>query len=125
MYTDMEEEVFAKRMGAVRPDPVLFSDVRTTKDPKQVRAILGDELYNALFTEGVNALLSNPAVNLGSGAVKLWPVLVFNTAEQAIFYLYDTLEAPVDGPEPQSWRKKLPVDGGVLFRKAFRLCGWK
>lgn len=111
--------------GNVRPDPVLFSDVRTTKDPKQIRAILGDELYDELFTEGCNSLLALPAFKVTAGPVTFWPVLAFNTQERPIFRLYDTLDAPVDGPEPLYWQKKLPEDGGKTFRVAFQLCGWK
>lgn len=114
-----------KRAGAVQPDPVLFSDVRTVKDAKQVRAILGDQAYDALFTEGCDHLLAHPDFKVQSGRVTFWPVLVFNTQERASFYLYDTLDAPKDGPEPLSWRKKLPEDGSALFRKAWNICGWK
>lgn len=114
-----------RRMGAVRPDPVLHSDVKVTKDAKQVRAILGDALYDKLFAAGCNDLLSRPSAMIVPGAVIFHPVLIFNTQERANFRLYDTLEAPLDGPEPQYWSKKLPEDGGELFRKAFKLCGWK
>lgn len=114
-----------KRQGVVRPDPVLYSDVRSTKDAKQIRAILGDTLYDDLFTEGANALVKEPGIKITSGQVIFWPVLIFNTQERPIFKLYDTLEAPADGPEPIAWQRKLSEDGGALFRKAYQICGWK
>lgn len=114
-----------KRQGSIRPDPVLYSDVKSTKDAKQIRAILGDPLYDALFEEGANSLLKAPALVVTAGQVIFWPVLIFNTQERAIFRLYDTLDAPADGPEPLHWQKKLAEDGGTLFRKASQVCGWK
>ncbi len=119
------EELRAKKVGFVKPDPVLYSDVRTVKDAKQVRTILGDRLYDDLFSDGCTSLVRHPEFKAQAGPVTFWPVLVFNTQERAIFYLYDTLEAPKDGPEPLSWRKKLPEDGSALFRKAWDVCGWK
>lgn len=114
-----------KRQGNVRPDPVLYSDVKSTKDAKQIRTILGDALYDALFEEGANSLVKEPGLKITSGQVIFWPVLIFNTQERAIFRLYDTLDAPADGPEPLHWQRKLPEDGGALFRKAYQICGWK
>jgi len=119
---NFEEPKFS---GAMRPEPVLYSDVKSTKDAKQIRAILGDTLYDELFTEGCNALLRNPGVKIGSGQVIFWPVLIFNTLERPIYRLYDTLDAPVDGPEPIHWQKKLPEDGGELFRRAQKICDWR
>lgn len=114
-----------KRQGSVRPDPVLHSDVKSTKDAKQIRAILGDTLYDELFAEGANSLLSHPDFKVTAGRVTFHPVLAFNTLERPIFRLYDVLDAPDDGPEPIYWQKKLPADGSELFSKAARICGWK
>lgn len=114
-----------RRVGTIRPDPVLHSDVKTTKDARQIRAILGDASYDALFAQGVEYLLANSTTIPQAGAVTFHPVLIFNTQEVPKFRLYDVLEAPQDGPEPIYWAHRLPEDGGALFRKAFKICGWK
>lgn len=114
-----------RRQGNIAAEPTLFSDVRTCKDPKQVRAILGDTAYDALFSEGANSLINNGAVQMAVGRVVFHPVLFFNTQAFPVFRLYDQLEASADGPEPVYWQKKLDTEDGQLYERAASVCSWK
>lgn len=121
----LANEEAPRRQGEIATEPTLFSDVRTCKDAKQVRAILGDKAYDALFSEGANRLISNEAVRVAAGRVVFHPVLFFNTQAFPVFRLYDQLEASADGPEPVYWQKKLDTEEGQLYERASRVCGWK
>lgn len=112
-----DREFYAE--GAQSVSPPFYSDIsKPIKDGEKIEAILGSEVFDAAFFEA-GAAIYGPRETY-----TLWPLLVFNSQDRAILTFYDTLDAPEDGPEPKSWRKKFPADEGRLRAIATKIMGW-
>jgi hypothetical protein len=57
----------------------------------------------------------------------MFPVLTFNTSERARLSFYESLafDKPLaEAGEIRAWHRKLPEDGGELYRKACTIVKW-
>lgn len=102
--------------------PSAYGNVKVCRNTEVMRRVLGDSLYDQLFADASNALFPE----LPEAAI-LYPALSFNTAERACvsFYTAENIGKMADDPfDVQSWKKKLPEDGGYMFRQTATLMKW-
>lgn len=102
--------------------PSLYGNVKVCRNTDVMRRVLGDKLYDELFAAASEAMFPE----LPEAAL-LYPALSFNTAERACvaFYSSETMGKLADDPaDVRSWKKKLPEDGGHIFRQTATLMKW-
>ena len=110
------------RLETGTPPAPAIGDIRVCKDAAQVRAILGPDEFWRLHAEASEAMFPEcPELAF------MYPVLTFNTSERGRLSFYESLA--FDGPlseaaDIRAWHRKLPDDGGELFRKAQTIMKW-
>lgn len=102
--------------------PSVYGNVKVCRNKEVMRRVLGDKLYFELEALAAEALFPE----LPEAAI-LFPALSFNTAERAClsFYNSESIGKFADDPvDILSWRRKLPEDGGEIFRQVATLMKW-
>lgn len=110
------------REGAQSAEPGFYSQPsKPIRSEAIIEKILGPAFDEAFFIAG--AAIFGP-----QETYTLFAVLTFNSQDRAVLRFYDTLEQPnndyPDRPEPRTWQKKFPDDGGQMKAKADQLMGW-
>ena len=116
--------VVLKTLEGPQVTPVAYSgNVRVCRDAKIIMEVVGKATYWELEMLAAEALEPEcPELAL------LIPVLSFNTMERAKLTFYKTLELgdlkDDATPDLLNWGKKLPEDGGAIYRKTAQLMKW-
>lgn len=102
--------------------PSAYGNVKVCRNIGVIRRVLGDKLFDELFVAASEAMFPE----LPEAAI-LHPALSFNTAERAClsFYSSDRIGKMEEDPiDVQSWKRKLPEDGGHMFRQTATIMKW-
>lgn len=110
------------RLETRTPPALAIGDIRVCKDATKVLEILGYDAYWEFHQEASLALFPEcPELAF------MFPVLSFNTSERPRLSFYEDLafDGPLsEAPDIRAWHRKLPDDGGELFRKAQTIMKW-